>query len=90
MICLFCFCSFRDFYELTPEKFQNKTNGITPRRWLLLCNPNLSDIIEEVSTQLCNVTLIHNLCQIYTASAYMSYTCDFRKSVANGQFTWSN
>ncbi|KAF3427267.1 hypothetical protein E2986_10382 [Frieseomelitta varia] len=38
---------FRDFYELAPEKFQNKTNGITPRRWLLLCNPNLSDIIEE-------------------------------------------
>jgi starch phosphorylase len=38
---------FRDFYELTPEKFQNKTNGITPRRWLLLCNPNLSDIIGE-------------------------------------------
>lgn len=38
---------FKDFYELTPEKFQNKTNGITPRRWLLLCNPNLSDIIEE-------------------------------------------
>ncbi|XP_033303040.1 glycogen phosphorylase isoform X1 [Bombus vosnesenskii] len=38
---------FKDFYEMTPEKFQNKTNGITPRRWLLLCNPNLSDIIEE-------------------------------------------
>lgn len=40
--------SFRDFYEMTPDKFQNKTNGITPRRWLLLCNPNLSDVIEEV------------------------------------------
>lgn len=39
---------FRDFHELSPEKFQNKTNGITPRRWLLLCNPNLSDIIGEV------------------------------------------
>uniref|UniRef100_G3UBG8 Alpha-1,4 glucan phosphorylase n=1 Tax=Loxodonta africana TaxID=9785 RepID=G3UBG8_LOXAF len=38
---------FKDFYELEPEKFQNKTNGITPRRWLLLCNPGLADIIVE-------------------------------------------
>jgi starch phosphorylase len=30
-----------------PERFQNKTNGITPRRWLLLCNPSLSDVIAE-------------------------------------------
>lgn len=36
---------FKDFYEMEPAKFQNKTNGITPRRWLLLCNPGLSDII---------------------------------------------
>jgi starch phosphorylase len=40
--------SFKSFYELTPEKFQNKTNGITPRRWLVLSNPNLSDAIAEV------------------------------------------
>lgn len=38
---------FKDFYQHTPEKFQNKTNGITPRRWLLLCNPGLSDLISE-------------------------------------------
>lgn len=38
---------FRDFYEMMPEKFQNKTNGITPRRWLLLCNPSLADLIAE-------------------------------------------
>ncbi|CAH0386748.1 unnamed protein product [Bemisia tabaci] len=38
---------FHDFYEMTPDKFQNKTNGITPRRWLLLCNPALSDVITD-------------------------------------------
>ncbi|GIY82417.1 glycogen phosphorylase [Caerostris extrusa] len=38
---------FKDFFEMTPQKFQNKTNGITPRRWLLLCNPGLADIISE-------------------------------------------
>ena len=37
----------RDFYELTPEKFINKTNGVTPRRWLLLGNPRLSNLITE-------------------------------------------
>ncbi|XP_010786029.1 glycogen phosphorylase, liver form-like [Notothenia coriiceps] len=39
---------FRDFSEMEPQKFQNKTNGITPRRWLLLCNPGLAELIAEV------------------------------------------
>ena len=39
---------FKDFYELCPEKFQNKTNGITPRRWLRLCNPGLSEAISDL------------------------------------------
>jgi glycogen phosphorylase len=34
-----------DFYALTPEKFNNKTNGVTPRRWLRLCNPGLAQLI---------------------------------------------
>ena len=38
---------FAPFYALWPHKFQNKTHGITPRRWLLLCNPMLSDVISE-------------------------------------------
>jgi starch phosphorylase len=37
----------RDFYELWPEKFNNKTNGVTPRRWLALSNPKLSELITE-------------------------------------------
>jgi len=36
-----------DFYELWAEKFNNKTNGITQRRWLLLCNPGLSGLISD-------------------------------------------
>ncbi|KAJ8424040.1 hypothetical protein Cgig2_032189 [Carnegiea gigantea] len=38
---------FSDFYELWPEKFQNKTNGVTPRRWIRFCNPNLSRILTK-------------------------------------------
>jgi starch phosphorylase len=38
----------RDFYELTPERFNNKTNGVTPRRWLLYANPRLSHLIAEL------------------------------------------
>ncbi len=35
-----------DFFLLTPAKFNNKTNGITPRRWLRACNPGLSGLID--------------------------------------------
>jgi len=37
----------RDFYELSPEKFSNKTNGVTPRRFMVLSNPGLSQLITE-------------------------------------------
>jgi starch phosphorylase len=37
----------KDFYELWPHKFSNKTNGVTPRRWMVLSNPKLSDLISE-------------------------------------------
>jgi starch phosphorylase len=36
-----------DFAELFPERFSNKTNGVTPRRWLLLANPNLAKLLNE-------------------------------------------
>lgn len=38
----------KDWYEIYPERFQNKTNGITQRRWLALCNSELSDLITRL------------------------------------------
>ncbi|MBQ4641565.1 MAG: glycogen/starch/alpha-glucan phosphorylase [Oscillospiraceae bacterium] len=37
---------FRQWYEVFPERFQNKTNGVTPRRWMGLCNPELTQLIK--------------------------------------------
>ena len=37
---------FKDWYAAFPERFQNKTNGVTPRRWMGLCNPELSQLIK--------------------------------------------
>ncbi len=37
----------KDFAEMYPDRFNNKTNGITPRRWLLSANPGLSDLISQ-------------------------------------------
>jgi len=37
----------KDFHDLWPEKFSNKTNGVTPRRWLALTNPRLASLICE-------------------------------------------
>jgi glycogen phosphorylase len=37
----------KDFYEIYPEKFSNKTNGVTPRRFVVLSNPKLTDLITS-------------------------------------------
>ncbi len=38
---------FREWYALYPERFNNKTNGITQRRWLGLCNPELTELLKD-------------------------------------------
>ncbi|MDH3327577.1 MAG: glycogen/starch/alpha-glucan family phosphorylase, partial [Gammaproteobacteria bacterium] len=55
---------FSDFNELWPEKFSNKTNGVTPRRWLVWANPTLSNLIsdkigEEWITDLSQLSKLH-------------------------------
>ena len=37
---------FRDWYQVYPGRFQNKTNGVTPRRWMGLCNPELTQMLK--------------------------------------------
>lgn len=39
--------TFKEFYELYPNKFNNKTNGVTHRRWLMYANPKLADLITS-------------------------------------------
>ena len=56
---------FKDFHEIYPGKFQNKTNGVTPRRWIHACNKELSSLITETVCDfdewITNMTLITDL-----------------------------
>lgn len=56
-----------DFYRLWPQKFSNKTNGVTPRRWMVLSNPRLTKLLNEtMGTQ-----WIQNLDELRTLEKFM-------------------
>ena len=57
----------KDWYELYPEKFLNKTNGITQRRWLLQSNPQLASLITELIGDAC----ITDLSELKKLEAYL-------------------
>lgn len=57
-----------DFYELWPEKFSNKTNGVTPRRFLVLSNPRLSKLITKT---LNNNDWVRDMTQLRTLENYV-------------------
>jgi glycogen phosphorylase len=63
----------RDFAEVSPEKFSNKTNGITPRRFLMLANPGLSALITEAIGEkwITNLTKLRELEKFVDDAAFV-------------------
>ena len=57
----------KDWYKIYPERFSNKTNGVTPRRWLRSCNPELSALITEL---IGNDSWVTDLDQLKTLEKY--------------------
>ena len=85
----------KDLAEILPERFNNKTNGVTPRRWLLLCNPDLSTLITEAIGDgwIRDLSLLKNLEAFAHDSAFRD---DFRSATRKGKqkfchwFKWSS
>ena len=84
----------KDLAEIFPERFNNKTNGVTPRRWLLLCNPELSGLI----TNAIGDGWISDLSQLSKLNAFTldsAFRHDFLKAKRNAKrnfcdwFRWS-
>ncbi|TJZ73155.1 glycogen/starch/alpha-glucan family phosphorylase [Chitiniphilus eburneus] len=72
---------FSDFAKLYPERFTNKTNGITPRRWLAQANPALSSVIDHYIGK----TWRSNLDELAELKQHMDYPA-FVKAVAEAKF----
>jgi starch phosphorylase len=72
---------FEDFYQLWPEKFNNKTNGVTQRRWMAWCNPLLSKLITETigDKWITRLSELQNL-------APLAHDKDFQKSWHDAKF----
>ncbi len=72
-----------EWYSLYPERFQNKTNGITPRRWIALCNPKQSEQITELlggESWITNLTELKNLLKYADDKQQMSRFADIKHS----------
>ena len=74
----------KDLAEIFPERFNNKTNGVTPRRWLQLCNPGLSGLI----TNAIGDAWIRDLSELSKLKAFTEdngFRGDFRKAKRNAK-----
>ena len=69
----------RDLADIFPDRFNNKTNGVTPRRWLLLSNPELASLITDAIGE----SWITDLSQLRKLSGFAADSCfreDFRRA----------
>ena len=74
----------KDLAEIFPERFNNKTNGVTPRRWLQLCNPGLSGLITDAIGD----AWIGDLSELSKLKAFTEdngFRDDFRKAKRNAK-----
>jgi starch phosphorylase len=74
----------KDLAEIFPERFNNKTNGVTPRRWLQLCNPGLSGLITDAIGD----AWIRDLSELSKLRAFTEdngFRDDFRKAKRNAK-----
>ncbi len=84
----------KDLAEIFPERFNNKTNGVTPRRWLLLSNPELSGLITDAIGDGW-ITDLSRLSELKAFTADRGFRDDFRKAKRNAKekfcdwFKWS-
>ncbi len=72
---------FKDFWEIHPEKFTNKTNGITPRRWLKVANPALSSLLTSTIGEewITNLSALQKLKQFVNDSHFCSEFAKVKK-----------
>ena len=78
----------KDLAEIFPERFNNKTNGVTPRRWLQLCNPGLSTLITDAIGDAW-IRDLSELTKLKTFTEDKTFRDDFRKAkrTAKRQFS---
>ena len=74
----------KDLAEIFPERFNNKTNGVTPRRWLQLCNPGLSGLITDAIGDSW-ITDLSELSKLKPFTQDKGFRDDFRKAKRNAK-----
>jgi starch phosphorylase len=85
----------KDLADIVPERFNNKTNGVTPRRWLLLCNPDLSGLITDAIGDEW-ITDLSRLTELKEFAGDKGFRDDFLKAKRNAKlqfcdwFRWSS